>query len=340
MTLLHTFEPQLKEIQKKKWKHPFFYFFIPLSLLYRFGALMNRWSYERGLRKQVRVSSKVISIGNLVAGGGGKTSLTQLLCDGQANVAICARNLGTVRHVQKVHTLNRETTYKPEEVGDEPLLHRLCLPDINVYVARKKADAALEASKRHSILVIDDGMQHHQLKKDIEVVCINAKHPFDNGWLLPAGLMREPKKLLSRAHFIAITNADAYDPFLEAEIKKYSKAPQFGVAYSTKDILPKKAIAFCAIGYPEGFFTLLRNEGVELIEEVVFPDHSFFTKEGLERLVDRAQEMGAEELLCTEKDFLKISPHLQFNLPIRSVKVILSVRFGKKNFDKLLSAFQ
>jgi len=338
--ILQNLEPQIKEIQKKKWKHPFFYFFVPMSLIYRLGAKLNRWLYERGIRKQVKVSSKVISIGNLVAGGGGKTSLTQLLCKGQENIAICTRNLGTQKSDDRVHVLHKNPQYNAEEVGDEALLHSLCLPDASVYVARKKSDAALEASKNHPVILVDDGMQHHQLKKDIEVICINAQRPFDNGWLLPAGLMREPKKLLSKADFIAITNANAYDPFLEEEIKKYSKAPQFGVAYSTEEILPKKALAFCGIGYPEGFFTLLKNKGVTLVEEIVFPDHSFFSEESLHELVNKAKNAGADEILCTEKDFLKISPQLQSELPIRSVKVILSVRFGKKNFDKLLSSFQ
>lgn len=338
--ILSSLEPQIKDIQKKKWRHPFFYFFIPLSFLYRLGALINRWMYETGIRKQVHVSSKVISIGNLVAGGGGKTSLTQLLCEGQENIAICARNLGLSRETNRVHTLKKNTIYRAEEVGDEPLLHSLCLPDVSVYVARKKSDAALEASKRHTVIVVDDGMQHHRLKKDIEVVCINAQRPFDNGWLLPAGLMREPKKILSRADFIALTNAEAYDPFLEEEIKKYTNAPQFGVAYSTEEKLPKKAIAFCAIGYPEGFFSLLRKEGVDLLEEITFPDHTFFSEKSLRSLAEKARALGVKEILCTEKDFLKILPPLQSELPIRSVKVILSVRFGKKNFDKLLSVFQ
>ncbi len=337
MNLKAMVEHRVLSIQAKKWKHPLFYLLIPLSGLYRFFGLMHRWLYTTGVWKQKRVAARVLSIGNVIAGGGGKTSFIHLLCSACDNIAICARNFGKTPD-QKVYSLQYGTSVQPEEVGDEPLLHLRHLPQAHVYVSRKKADAAGVAAKQHNTLIVDDGLQHHALKKDVEVVCINAKNPFDNGWVLPAGLLRENPKVLKKADYVVITHAEKYDPALELAIKKYTSAPQIGVEYVVEGDLPEKAVAFCGIGYPKGFFSMLEKNGVSLVAQHAFADHAFFEEEELRRLAQEGARHGATALLCTEKDFLKISPHLQSELSIRYVKVNLDIRFGKKNFDKLRSS--
>lgn len=270
---------------------------LPLSLLYGVLAGLHRSAWRGGLLKRARVGVPVIVVGNVVAGGAGKTPVVMALVNHLGSRGIAA---GVVsRGYGRASTDCREV--KPAsvaaEVGDEPLLlARQCA--VPVFVAPRRADAAralLAAYPATQVIVCDDGLQHHALQRDIEI-CVFDERGIGNGWLLPAGPLREPwpraVDLVLRVG--ASVGIDGFE--VRRRLAPFARRAD-GARRELTALKGRPFVAVAGIATPAAFFAMLRREGLQLARELALPDHHDFAS-------DPAPDAG--ELVCTEKDAVKL----------------------------------
>jgi tetraacyldisaccharide 4'-kinase len=202
---------------------------------------------------------------------------------------------------------------------------------------------------RHGVewFVLDDGFQHMQLARDIDIVLIDATDPFGGGHLLPAGLLREPKSALARADIIIITRAD-HAPAIESIVRRYSAAPIFYATTELLDMLPlrgqvgmqvpaewraEKIFAFCGIGNADAFFNDLIRWGFQVAGRASFPDHHSYFQEEISQIVTQAMKAGASALVCTEKDVFNLRGIKFSGIPVGFVRIAMSLSDADKFWE-------
>ncbi|HXL98832.1 MAG TPA: tetraacyldisaccharide 4'-kinase [Rhizomicrobium sp.] len=248
-----------------------------------------------------RAKARVVCVGNLTAGGSGKTpvasAIARALKERGGNPFILSRGYGGRMRGPALIDPARDTA---QDAGDEPLMLAAAAP---VIVARdRRAGAELADNSGADAIVMDDGHQNFALVKDISIVVIDAETGFGNGRVLPAGPLREPvAQGLARADAVVLVGDGAPD------LKGYS-GPLLRARLVPADVLGLKGarvVAFAGIGRPEKFFETLRALGAELIEARGFPDHHVYSASEIARL--KAKARGAL-LVTTEKDFVRLTP--------------------------------
>ncbi len=315
----------------------------PFAPLYGFAAWLRAGAYRRGILRARRLPATVISVGNLTVGGTGKTPFVawlaeQLRSEGK-QVAVLSR--GYRGFGRGSADLNGGGGASPAEIPDEVALLRARLPAaIPVVMGADRYHAALPLLAKPggvNCVLLDDGFQHLQLSRDVDVVMIDATDPFGGG-LLPAGRAREPRTALARADVLVITRSERA-PGLEAALRRFSRAPIFyaqtawdqlveiGGEKPAGDASPPRYFAFCGIGNPEAFFADLRRWsgqlGGEITGERSFPDHHRYTPEDVRGLERAALETGSTALLCTEKDACNLPTPLESRLPVYACRIRL-----------------
>lgn len=327
-----------------------------LSWGFHLASSVRNWLFDQGwLRQYSPPVSVVISVGNITSGGTGKTPVTQMIA-GEFNndhqVAILSRGYRSkAEKMQKPCVLSRgEGPLLPaSHCGDEPYLLAKNLPKVYVYVGKDRHKAAnLAAQDGAEIILLDDGMQHRFLARDFDVVVIDAGDPFGKGFFVPRGFLREHLKALSRAHLIVVNHAENDNRFqsIVKQVEQYSKAPVVRTEVEVEKVWTlngdevdslagKKVAAFCGIANPEYFYETVAKLGCDIVLTKSVSDHLSFSKEQLEKLCKKAQALGAEMLICTEKDRVKISENFELSLPVVWVKMRLRLIEGGalwKNF--------
>ncbi|MBI5084724.1 MAG: tetraacyldisaccharide 4'-kinase, partial [Acidobacteria bacterium] len=300
--------------------------FNPLSPLWRAGVAVDRALSHLRLDLPGR---PVVSVGNLAMGGTGKTPFVIWLCQ-----RLAARGLkpAVLTRGYKRESSEAVTTLLPGEsapvavTGEEPqLILRSGSAALAIGADRQAARWALEQRFHADVYVLDDGFQHWRMRRDLDIVLIDALDPFRGG-VFPRGRLREPFSALCRAGAIVITRAEPgrrYGALVE-EIRSHSPAtPIFfaSVQASIPELPPDAAIgAFCGLGQPESFRRTLSSLGIEPILFEQFPDHHRYSAADLEPLAARA---GV--LLTTEKDLLNIDPALAHRCRIAAVPARIEV---------------
>jgi len=285
---------------------------FPLIPLYRLALAFRGLRLRSGLEPVRRLRFPVVSIGNLSTGGSGKTPLTVALAKALARrglrVDVLSRGYG--RQSQLAAPVNPDGT--AEEFGDEPLLIAR-ETGVPVYVAPERynagllaeADAQQSAGENHQPVVhlLDDGFQHRQLHRDVDILLLN-RHDWQD-WLLPAGNLREPLSAAHRASAIAIP---ANDPKLEDDLRAWGwRGPVLRLRRTMKIPTVNGPIAaFCGIARPEQFFAGLEAAGLKVALRQVFPDHHRYTALDLDRLVAATRDASATALITTEKDLVRL----------------------------------
>jgi len=280
---------------------------VPLALFFALLSRARRLAYRSGLLSVARLPVPVVVVGNLIAGGAGKTPLTLWLVDALRargrRPAIVSRGYGAENDAPLHVTLD----HRPEQVGDEPLMlaRRSGVP---VVVCRNRAAAAYALLQAHpdcDVIVADDGLQHYRLGRDVEIALFDGRGE-GNGWLLPCGPLREP---LSRLREV---DAVVWNGVPQPLPRRAGKAPRFVMRLegsrfralddpargcAVADLAGKRLHAMAGIGDPARFFRDLRALGLDFSEHP-FPDHHAYTGDDL-----RFAEGGV--LLMTEKDAVK-----------------------------------
>lgn len=302
-----------------------------LSLIFGLGIFLRKIFYKTPYRPK----AFTISIGNIVAGGTGKTPFAIFLARSlHSSVAIVMRGYKAKVEKEK-ESFAFQKDASPAFVGDEACLIAKHVPNAFVICGKSKvASAKLADSMGISTLVIDDGMQHIALARDVEIVMLDSLNPFGYGHLLPRGLLREQVSALNRADLIVLTCRNGIDvaPSVENIIRTHTNAPickirytQTGIfdLYGTQVILDPntKVSVFCAIAKPDQFVATVATLGLDIVHTAFLADHAPFTQDALSKLAKKAQEAGATCLICTEKDAVKLNRNHLFTLPIYYIQV-------------------
>lgn len=282
------------------------------SIGYRLEMRRRTRRFDSGIDVH-RVDVPVISVGNLTAGGTGKTPVVAMLGNyfrrWGVNVAFLSRG------------------YKSHDTlaNDEALvLERLC-PVPHVQQPDRVAGAARAIAVFGSeLLILDDGFQHRRLARDLDIVLIDATNPFGYGRLLPRGLLREPVEALQRADLVLLTRADCISRSARREIivrlgAVAPNVPIIDVAFppvrlvnvsgerrSLDELHDVPTLAFCGIGNPAGFTATLSTADIRPAETVTFRDHHHYVEADLQRLARRARALGAAAAVTTLKDLVKL----------------------------------
>ena len=275
----------------------------PLSQLYRLLAGGQRWLYRHGWRKAQHPGVPVVVVGNVIVGGAGKTPvvlavLRHLQAQGW-QPGVISRGYGR----QSADCRLVQPDSHPQEVGDEPLLiARAC--QVPVAVARQRIVAARHLRAQHpevNILVCDDGLQHWALARDVEI-CVFNEEGLGNGWLLPAGPLREawprPVNLVVYAGTAAPTPCPAPGFALQRQLAPWAVRAD-GTTVALSDLQGQALVAVAAIARPEHFFAMLVAQGLSLAHTVALPDHFSFADWP-------SPALPGQVLLCTEKDAAKL----------------------------------
>jgi tetraacyldisaccharide 4'-kinase len=244
-----------------------------------------------------------------------------------------------------------------EQAGDEPYMLARNLPGVIVLVDKNRVKAGEFAIKKFGCdtLVLDDGFQYLPLKGSLNLLLVDKTNPFGNGHLLPRGILREPIKHLRRASYVFLTKSNGQrDPELERLITEYNPGidviecahrPQhlqrFGAPADAPEarvpltfLKGRRVLAFSGIATPESFEKFLRDLGALLVGRERFLDHYRFGEEDLEELFSQARREGAECLVTTEKDAVRIDEKLPCPLPLFYLRLEIEILRGAADFDE------
>lgn len=311
----------------------------PLSALYGAVTRTRLAMYKRGTFHTTKLDRPVISVGNMTAGGTGKTPLVEwvakIIAGAGKNVCILTRGYGRENPQRQVVVSDGKTILAtPTEAGDEPyLLATKLLGTAAVICNADRISAGRYAIENldADCFVLDDGFQHLRLARDLNIVTIDATNPWGGGQLLPYGRLREPLAGLIRADCIVITRSDQAENLetLQAEIRALIRGLPISVFESTmkpvRSLLPTGPIAaFCAVGNPTAFFRQLRESDYEVVLEKSFADHHAYTQNDADELVRAATRAGAASLITTAKDAVKLRS-LHFSLPWHVFEIEISI---------------
>lgn len=314
------------------------------SLPYRLAVACRNAAYDRGWRKIHSAGIPVVSIGNLTVGGTGKTPMVEWVARWfrrrGKRVAILSRGYGGTEG------LNDEGRVLEENLPDVPHLQ-----DADRVRSAAIAVQELEAE----VLVLDDAFQHRRIARDLDIVLIDALDPFGEGRLLPRGLLREPVSSLSRAGIVVLSRADMVHSRERAAIRQTAErragplrwvegrhAPLDlidgeGVSTPLSPPQHKKVAAFCGIGNPEGFRRTLLPLCGTLLDLRVFPDHHAYTAADVGSLADWARGLGADLVLTTQKDLVKLRIQTLGPVPLYALRIGLEIVAGEDVMDDALS---
>lgn len=271
----------------------------PLGCLYGAAVGLHRRS-----TRPWRCGVPVLSIGNLTLGGTGKTPLGIVLAQQLARrgwrVAVLLRGYGARRRQACLVT----ATSRVDEVGDEALEYGQSLGEGVVWVgSNRRHSAALAVAAGATLILLDDGLQHWPLARDLDISVLDARHGLGNRWVFPAGPLREPLSQLARADVLVLTGSGSVVSQLPPRDWPAAQ-PWFAVRFCLEPpehLLGERLLAFCGIGLPQKFFVALRDCGLQVMATESFPDHHVYAESDLQRLLDLAHANGAR-LVTTVKD--------------------------------------
>jgi tetraacyldisaccharide 4'-kinase len=274
----------------------------PLTGLYGAAVALRNGLFDRGVLSSRRLAKPVISVGNLAAGGAGKTPFTIALGEllQARGIPFDVLSRGYRRRTRGVLVVDPEGA--AADFGDEPLLIARGL-GVPVVVGENRYQAGRLAEQKFfsQLHILDDGFQHRSLNRDFDIVLISASDLQDR--LLPVGRLREPVSSLKRADAVVLAQDDpAQHPALQGRLVWRMK----------REILlpsvPANPVVFCGIARPQPFFAQVRAAGITPAAEVVFRDHHAYDKRDIQRLLAMRRDLGSAGFLTTEKDAVNLGP--------------------------------
>lgn len=297
---------------------------LPLAPLYGAALAIKKMMFRRGWLKQHHLPSPVISVGSVSAGGAGKTPMVLLLADILRRRGYAVRIL-TRGYKRTSELIERVEPYDdPGFHGDEPVLLAQ-RSGVAVFAGADRYRAGLlaeldEEYGKIAVNLLDDGFQHRQLARDVDIVLLTQEDVEDH--LLPAGNLREPLSALREADIIVLREeevfslqpvmtrltGDATPPGIWIIRRRLSLSETGNVP------LPALPLAFCGIARPESFTAMLRAEGFMPVDTVAFPDHHAYSDSDIAHLLERARHRGANGFITTEKDAVKLTPVMRDHL--------------------------
>jgi tetraacyldisaccharide 4'-kinase len=295
----------------------------PSAWMYSLALRLRAQLYQMDILKTHHLPRPVVSIGNITVGGTGKTPVTAyiarfLLAQG-CRVAVLSRGYGGALEGQTcIVSDGAAIMLSARECGDEPYLLASTVPGLMVVIGTDRYAAGQLAMQQLSpdIFLLDDGFQHLRLHRNLNILLLDFVRPFGNNVTLPAGILREPSSALRRADLMIFTRA----PEGATITVDAGGIPACVSSHTIADLLPlgshtpipfsrckgNKVLAFAGIADPESFFAGLRTAGLHLVHCLNLPDHVVYDKERCDEIAEAMRESGADLLVTTEKDGVKL----------------------------------
>jgi len=305
-------------------------FLLVTSQIYKAIVLLRLQCYKNGWLKTHQPETPVISVGNLTVGGTGKTPVVDFLVKEIQNQkkrpAILSRGYRRKNgSTQQRFRFCEDSIIDPEIIGDEPFLLALRNPEVPVYVGSSRITAAHSAGIRDhpDVLILDDAYQHLAIRRDLNILLIDAERGLGNGSLLPLGILREPENQWVRADVIIITKtnlaaSDSVMQMLKNELKvncpvfKFSFEPQRlsrldGQAQlNVLQLKGKRLLLTSGIAQPAGFGLLLEQQGGNVIRKLEFQDHHDYVFKDVQKILHEQEKLQPDYIVTTEKDAVKL----------------------------------
>jgi tetraacyldisaccharide 4'-kinase len=302
----------------------------PFSSIYGVAVRARNALYDRKRLRAKRLNGPVVSVGNLAAGGSGKTPfvmlLGELLKSRGVKFDVLSRGYGRKsRGVQLV-----DPGGLPQQFGDEPLLiaRRLQVP---VIVGEDRYEAGRFAEDRFGaqLHLLDDGFQHRGLARDFDIVLITPQDASDR--LLPAGRLREPLNALRRADAVVLASGASEEAFpLQGKLMWRVKR---GIV---AEAIPARPVVFCGIARPQNFLLQLRAANVEPAAQAFYRDHHAYHEKDVRELLELKQRSEAGGFVTTEKDAVNLGPYLSALTPLAVVRVRMELVDAANGVDTIL----
>ena len=341
-----------------------------ISLVFSAVVSLRYFLYGIGLLRRYPLGIQVISIGNVTAGGTGKTPVTEIFARTLAaegrKVAILSRGyrrkeaplwqrlFTQVVEPPLVVSDGKHVLLDSEKGGDEPYMLASNLPGVAVVVDRNRVKAGRYAIKRLGCdtIILDDGFQYQKLKPSIEVVLVDSTNPFGNGHMLPRGILREPARHLKRADIIFLTKCRGDVTAVREEIRKYNTTAEIVECNHTPKVLKdvwsreeyplswlngKTTCTLSGIASPKGFENSLRHLGAKVVWCERYADHHRYDSSEILYALNRTADMGADALVTTEKDAVRF-PRFE-TTPVRCLylRIAIEILSGAENFASIIS---
>ena len=344
-------------------------FLKALSFLFAFVVSVRYLLYKSGILRRYPLGIQVISIGNVTAGGTGKTPVTELFARTLAakgrKVAILSRGyrrkeaswwqrmFTQVIDPPLVVSDGKRVRLDSAVGGDEPYMLASNLPGVAVVVDRDRVKAGRYAIKRLGCdtIILDDGFQYQRLKHSVEVVLVDATNPFGNGNMLPRGILREPVRHLKRADIIFLTKCRGDVSETIAEIRKYNKKAEIVKCSHSPKVLKdvwsreefplswlegKTVCTLSGIASPKGFENSLRHLGAKVVWCERYADHHRYDSSEILYALNRTADMGSDALVTTEKDAVRF-PRFE-TVPVKCLylRIAIDILDGVESFKKMV----
>lgn len=315
---------------------------IPYEALVR----LRNYGYDHSILTVKKASAPVISVGNLTLGGTGKTPLVAWLAHWFA------------QHNKKPAIISRGYKAKTGQLSDEAAELKILLPTVPHYANKQRIIAAGEAvTKGSDVLLLDDGFQHRQISRDLNLITIDATDPFGCSRIFPRGLLREPLWGLKRADALVLTRTDqvsiktrneiqeqcfqfvgSHDkPWIETEHRPSNLRLVDGTTQPLKTLQDKRILSLSAIGNPAAFHRTLTTLGHEPVATLTFPDHHTYTTDDIHRISEETESVGAEIIVTTLKDLVKLPLASVRNRPLCALEIGIQFQTGLQDLEYLLN---
>jgi len=305
----------------------FLVFLVMLSIPYGIVVRLRALAYATGIFRVHRMNRPVISVGNLTVGGTGKTPMVALvarllMARGKRVVVISRGYGGSLEGETRIVSDGRTVFLTAAEAGDEPVHLASSVPGLMAVIGTDRHRAGRLALEQFDpdVFILDDGFQHLRLHRDLNILLMDCRAPVGNGHTLPAGLLREPPSAMKRADLVVYTRCTgAGAPLVHGAIPSC----RAGHALTGVELLPggdrqpfetlcgRRGVAFAGIAEPESFFASLHDKGVDIVATIPFDDHCRYGEPEVARLAEACRAAGADYLITTGKDAVKLAPFLE-----------------------------
>ena len=347
------------------------------SRFYRMGIQFRNWMYDKRVIRNHALGCLVVSIGNLTCGGTGKTPVVEVIARTLSaqgrKVGILSRGYRSKKRSlwfrisqmfaaqkielpPKVVSDGQNLLLNSDFAGDEPYMLASNLKNVAVLVDKDRVKSGVYAIDHFEtdVIILDDGFQYLMLKPHINIVLVDSTDPFGNGHVLPRGILREPIKNIRRADYIFLTKSDGSHKlrhlknFLRrhnhrAEIIECCHKPRHLVKLGSGEEMPLeklkglKVAALSAIARPESFEGFLVQLEADLVLKDHYADHHRYTQQEIIDFINQAKAAGAEYVVTTEKDAVRIPRIDRCDVPIIYLRIQIDILSGQENFDQCIS---
>jgi len=326
----------------------------PIAGVYRGVVEARRHAYETGRKKQQALPRPVISIGNLTVGGTGKTPMVMYMAQklsSWCHVAILTRGYG--RSDKRSYLVVPDPSRLDERAeiffGDEPIMMSRHIKNTSIHVGPNRHKNGMNALATHpvDVFLMDDGFQHINLKRNLDIVVVDGAEDLKSLQPLPAGPLREPVEAIKRADIVVINHcSETGEHIVDMDwLKKMCPTAPIitsrykvsgvvdcvtGEKISIEDIKHRPLFAFCGIAKPHKFINKLAESGLNVVGQRYFGDHHRFTGREIRNVLNQAVEAGAESLIVTEKDSVRIRSGKIKGLSVYYLAIELEILEGEE----------